>query len=138
MVDYFLGLDVGTKNIKGVILTDEGKIVERKRIAVYDLLYQPRENYVERDPKLLWQKVVNLLKDMRYIDRISGLCVDATSGSFTQIDEDGNELYRIIMYNDSRSIPEDGGQTDIRRPANKSFLELRIEKWGSEVENKPF
>ena len=44
----------------------------------------------------------------------------------------------ILMYNDSRSIPEDGGQTDIRRPANKSFLELRIEKWGSEVENKPF
>jgi len=49
-----------------------------------------------------------------------------------------NRRITYIMYNDSRSIPEDGGQTDIRRPANKSFLELRIEKWGSEVENKPF
>jgi len=117
MVDYFLGLDVGTKNIKGVILTDEGKIIERKKIAVYDLLYQPRENYVERDPKLLWQKVVNLLKDMRYIDRISGLCVDATSGSFTQIDEDGNELYRIIMYNDSRAIKE---AEELRKKSQKA------------------
>jgi len=30
------------------------------------------------------------------------------------------------------------GQTENRRPTNKSFLELRIEKWGSEVGNKPF
>ena len=52
--------------------------------------------------------------------------------------EKGEEPKREEMYNDSRSIPEDGGQTDIRRPANKSFLELRIEKWGSEAENKPF
>ena len=40
MVEYFLGLDVGTKNIKGVILSDEGEVVERKQVPVYDLLIQ--------------------------------------------------------------------------------------------------
>ncbi len=117
MVEYFLGLDIGTKNIKGVILSDEGKVVERRQVSVYDLLIQPRENFVERNPKVLWERVVGLLKGMKFIDKISGLCVDATSGSFTQIDRDGNEVYNIIMYNDARAIKE---AEELRKKSSKA------------------
>ena len=103
---YFLGLDVGTKNIKAVILDEDGKIIEKASTPIYDLVRRPREGFVERDPLELWNRVLETLKRLKNISKVSGLCVDATSGTIVPIDVNGVPLYPLIMYNDRRAVKE--------------------------------
>ncbi|RLI24257.1 hypothetical protein DRO58_07605, partial [Candidatus Bathyarchaeota archaeon] len=103
---YFLGLDVGTKNIKAVIIDESGSIVERASTPVYDILKQPQEGFVEREPSKVWERVVETLSMLRLRRRVEGLCVDATSGTIVPVDKDGRPLYGFIMYNDRRAVSE--------------------------------
>lgn len=103
---YFLGLDIGTKNIKAAILNDEGKVEEDALTPVYDLIHQPKDRFVERDPLALWKRVCETLKKLRFKDKVEGVCVDATSGTIVPLDEKGVPLHPLIMYNDSRATVE--------------------------------
>ncbi|RLE68938.1 MAG: hypothetical protein DRJ34_01970 [Thermoprotei archaeon] len=105
-MNYFLGLDVGTKNIKAIIISDKCEVVERSTIPIYDLTIKLKENFVERNPRELWIRVKNCLNKMKYVGKVNGICIDATSGTFTSIDRDGNPLHNFIMYNDRRAIME--------------------------------
>jgi len=102
----FLGLDIGTKNIKAVIIGDSGAVLERATVPVYDLIKRPREGFVERDPLMLWDRVKATFKKLKLKDKIEGICVDATSGTIVPIDENGAPLCPLIMYNDSRAVEE--------------------------------
>jgi len=104
--ELYLGLDIGTKNIKAVILSSDGCVLEKKVTPIYDLVKQPRENFVERDPKGLWKRIKGTIKSMKYANQVVALCVDATSGTIVPIDKKGKELYPLIMYNDSRAVKE--------------------------------
>lgn len=106
MGDLFLGIDVGTKNIKVAILSGSGRVVERASEPVYDLLLQPEENFVERDPERLWSRLIRALGKLTGLGDVAGVCVDGTSGTIVPIDEEGNALHRLIMYNDSRAAEE--------------------------------
>ncbi|MGQ9781475.1 MAG: FGGY family carbohydrate kinase [Nitrososphaeria archaeon] len=53
MTEYYLGLDIGTKNIKAIIISSIGEVVGRSSIPVYDLIMQPRGGFAERDPAIL-------------------------------------------------------------------------------------
>ena len=101
-----MGIDVGTKNIKAVILSSEGDVVEHSSIPVYDLIVQPREGFVERDAGKLWERVAKLLKQMKHVGDVDGVCIDATSGTFLTLGREGNPLHPLIMYNDSRAERE--------------------------------
>ncbi|MEM2848651.1 MAG: FGGY family carbohydrate kinase, partial [Candidatus Bathyarchaeia archaeon] len=103
---YFLGLDIGTKNIKAAILNDEGNVEEEASTPVYDLIHQPRDGFVERDPLALWERVCETLKKLKFKDKVEGVCVDATSGTIVPLDEEGVPLHPLIMYNDSRATLE--------------------------------
>ena len=103
----YLGLDVGTKNVKAVILSaEDGEVVEYASIPVYDLVIQPRNGFVEREPGRLWLRVAKLLKSMKHIGEVDGVCIDATSGTFLTLGRDGEPLHHLIMYNDSRAVRE--------------------------------
>lgn len=102
----FLGVDVGTKNIKAVILDETGRVVEEASTPVYDLVKQPREGFVERDPEGLWARVKETLAKLKRVGDVEGVCVDATSGTIVPIGRDGNPLYPLIMYNDCRAVEE--------------------------------
>ncbi|MBS7612640.1 hypothetical protein KEJ48_00090, partial [Candidatus Bathyarchaeota archaeon] len=59
---YFLGLDIGTKNVKAVVVSSEGSVEEEVSTPVYDLIRQPKSGFVERDPLMLWKRVCETLK----------------------------------------------------------------------------
>ncbi len=102
MSELYLGLDIGTKNIKATIISRKGEVFEKSSVPVYDLLIQPREGFSERSGKAIWERTKEALTQLKLLNQVSGLCVDATSGTIGLIDKDGNELYNLIMYNDSR------------------------------------
>ncbi|MGD0329030.1 MAG: FGGY family carbohydrate kinase [Nitrososphaeria archaeon] len=102
MSELYLGLDIGTKNIKATIISSKGEVFEKSSVPVYDLLIQPREGFSERSAKAIWERTKEALTQLKLLNQVSGLCVDATSGTIGLINKDGNELYNLIMYNDSR------------------------------------
>jgi xylulokinase len=114
---YFLGLDIGTKNIKAAVLNDGGNIEEEVSTPVYDLINQPKAGFVERDPLALWKRVCDSLKKLKLKDKIEGVCVDATSGTIVPVDEAGTPLHNLIMYNDSRAVTE---AEELRRSSSKA------------------
>lgn len=98
----YLGLDIGTKNIKATIISSKGEVLEKASTPVYDLLVQPQADFSERSAVALWERVKQTLLGLKMLNQVSGLSVDATSGTFGLINKDGNEIYNLIMYNDSR------------------------------------
>lgn len=106
MPKLFMGIDVGTKNVKVVVISEEGKVVERISAPIYDLISQPKEGFVERDPGGVWERVKEALRRVENAGKVEGVCVDATSGTFLTLDKDGNPIHPFIMYNDSRAVEE--------------------------------
>ena len=101
-----MGIDVGTKNVKAVILSEEGEVVERASAPIYDLVTRPREGFVERDPEGVWSRVKEALGKLKNRGKVEGVCVDSTSGTFLTLDKDGEPIHPFIMYNDSRAVEE--------------------------------
>jgi xylulokinase len=123
MQDLYLGLDIGTKNIKATIISAEGEVFEKSSVSVYDLLVQPKEGFSERSAKSIWERTKEALSHLKLLNQVSSLCVDATSGTIGLIDEDGNELYNLIMYNDSR------GKTGVEQLRLRSKVAVDFEKF---------
>jgi sugar (pentulose or hexulose) kinase len=123
MPELFLGLDVGTKNVKAIILSSDGVVVEKSSVPLYDLLYQPSEDFCERDPQVLWERVKECLSRLKFLSKVSGICVDATSGTILLVDKDWKEICNLIMYNDSR------GKKEVIELREKSSAAREFEKY---------
>jgi len=106
MGELYLGLDIGTKNIKATIISENGEIVEKTSVPVYDLIVQPKEDFAERSAVALWERIKETLAHLKSLQRVTAICVDSTSGTFTLIDKEHKEFYNLIMYNDSRGKTE--------------------------------
>jgi sugar (pentulose or hexulose) kinase len=106
MEELYLGLDVGTKNIKATIISDIGEVVEKATLSVYDLLIQPTEDFAERSPLLLYDRVRQVFSNLKLLNKVSGICIDATSGTIVPLDKNSEVIYNLIMYNDSRAKDE--------------------------------
>jgi len=61
-VDLFLGLDLGTSNLKALVMTDTGAIVARGA-ASYPLL-RPRPGWAVQNPGAWWAALVEVLADL--------------------------------------------------------------------------
>ncbi|MGC8912084.1 MAG: xylulokinase [Nitrososphaeria archaeon] len=123
MRQLFLGLDVGTKNVKAILLSSDGVVVEKSSVPVYDLLLQPEEDFSERNPRALWERVKETLSRLKFLNKVSGICVDGTSGTILLIDRDGREMCNLIMYNDSR------GKDEVTELREKSSAAKEFEKY---------
>lgn len=121
----FLGVDVGTKNIKAIILDDQGRLVERASRGIYDLLATPGQDMVERDPLELWNRLAETLRSMKNVGEVEAVCVDATSGSFLAL-EDDRPLTRIVMYNDARAHRQAERLREISEAARRFEVYLPI------------
>ncbi|HZC76713.1 MAG TPA: FGGY family carbohydrate kinase [Ktedonobacterales bacterium] len=62
-MDLFLGLDLGTSNVKALVMTDTGAIVARGA-ASYPLL-RPRPGWAVQYPGAWWAALVEVLADLR-------------------------------------------------------------------------
>lgn len=102
----YLGVDVGSKRLKMVVLSEDFIVVESKWTDVSDLLIRREEGWAERDATVLWDRMVDMFKGLNHVADVKAVCVDGTSGSIVPVDHDLNPLHPIMLYSDQRASRE--------------------------------
>ena len=103
---YLLGLDIGTSQVKALLITVEGEIVGSAS-QEYPL-YSPRPGWTEQNPEDMWQGTITALRkvlDKYDVDPadIKGVGLSGQMHSSVFLDKEGNVIRPAILWNDSRT-----------------------------------
>ncbi len=103
-----LGIDLGTSGVKVGIYKPEGALIGIGRSSPYTLS-SPKPGWVESDPELWWQGIVEaihvaLCEAGVKGDAIGGIGLSVFYPSVVLIDSQGKSMYPAIPYCDQRSI----------------------------------
>jgi xylulokinase len=104
MTDAILGIDIGTSSTKAILFDLSGKEVASAGQS-YPLL-TPQAGWVEQDPETVWAALIHVLQDIVKNSngyRILSLAIAAQAGSIIPVDIDGNPVYPMITWLDTRS-----------------------------------
>lgn len=128
MSSYFVGIDVGTYESKGVIIDDLGKVISFASTS--HSIENPKPNYFEHDADEIWYKDVCLISKKLIseskvdIEKIRGIGISTLSSDCLPVDKNGKPLRKAILYGiDARAIEE---------------CELLTKKWGEKEVLKMF
>ena len=118
-MEYFVGLDLGTTGIRGMVADAEGTVILNTQETIpRDILYQGYQNlppgWHEQNPEswvdAVYRVLTAIAKELKELGNSTGdiraICTDSTSGTILARDESGNILTPAIMYNDLRSQEE--------------------------------
>ena len=105
-MDYILGIDVGTSNVKAVLFDENGaevRVASREAETIND-----GGNREEQDMLLVWEKVkacVRELASSRSVDggSIRGIGVTGQGEGCWLIDREGNPVQNAILWCDGRA-----------------------------------
>lgn len=105
--DAYIGIDLGTSGCRVIAIDDQHNIVASGQLALD--IGSSFPTLSEQDPAYHWQVVKQVLSDVikqcqSYT--IKAIAVDATSGSILIIDQHGQPISPIVMYNDARAFRE--------------------------------
>lgn len=105
-MDFFVGLDLGTTGIKGILTDEHGKIytIENEKLT----LQTPKPGWSEQDPYEWWDVAKKVIKKLsQKAKQLNGtICAISTSGqmhSLVVIDKNGQILRNAILWNDQRT-----------------------------------
>ena len=98
----FIGLDLGTSAIKGVLVSGKGELLARAR-RVVDLL-RFDQACVEIDPEAHWQSVYGIICELAAQSPapVAALAMAAAAGNTLLLNVDGSPRTRIISWLDGR------------------------------------
>jgi len=99
----YIGLDLGTSAIKGVLLADDGTVLATgKRSVVFQ---HPAPNQVEIDPEQHWRDVYGLIQELaaQSPTPVAALAMAAAAGNAMTWESDGTPRSPIISWLDHRS-----------------------------------
>lgn len=108
--NYLIGIDLGTTNIKGIILADNGTVVASA--SRENKLLFPGPNMVEQDAALWWSNTVEILQEitqkagLEIVKKIRGISVSSQTVTMLPIDKEGSPLRNALIWMDSRSSAE--------------------------------
>ncbi len=105
----FMGLDVGTSAVKGVTITEEGRIIaEAKRNVTFA---KPQPGRFEIDPEDHYRSIIGVISEMVTATRGSGktaaVSMAAASGNTLLLDTQNKPLTPIISWLDQRGMGKD-------------------------------
>jgi D-ribulokinase len=100
----YIGIDVGTSGVRGILISSSGKVLAEARTA----LPQTRDSggMKTQNPQDWWNAVVDCLRQLaskESLSDVAGLCVDGTSGTTLLTDAKNQPLTPALMYSDMRS-----------------------------------
>lgn len=101
----FLGLDIGTSNIKAVLLdSDLGKIISIASLPTP--IQHSGLNQDEHDPQILFTTIAQCIKKAASNFPVHALGVSSLAEAGIPLDRSGNPLFPIIAWYDTRSQPQ--------------------------------
>ncbi len=94
-------VDVGTTSIKaGIVSDDDYRVVNESSLPAE--VIHPEEGYAEQEPDLLFQRVLDLLKDVCDGYSIASIALTTHMAGFVPVDRNGGELYNLVIWLDER------------------------------------
>jgi len=108
--DLCIGVDIGTTNVKAVILDTQTHTVVASAAAEHPL-FHPRPGWAEQEPDNYWTAVVQcirgcLAQGSRLADRVAGIALSGLVGVTLPVDASGRPLHRALIWMDGRSDAE--------------------------------
>lgn len=109
MCAYLLGIDIGTSNIKAVLITPDGDIIGEAQTH-YETSF-PQAGWAEQNPDDWWQGTVTVVRQViqksgKNPREIAGIGVSGQGCAVTLIDKAGAVIRPAIIWMDSRSEPQ--------------------------------
>ncbi|MCK5759315.1 MAG: FGGY-family carbohydrate kinase [Clostridiales bacterium] len=105
---YLLGMDLGTTNIKGVLMSIDGQI--QKTVSETMLYINGQDSTVEYNAEDFYKKVAGVIKDLtKLIDNsrdICGISIVSASGNTVLLNEGNKPIRSAINWMDSRFTNE--------------------------------
>ncbi len=108
--NYLLGIDLGTTNVKGIIIDENGNALASASES--NALLFPGAGMVEQDPQLWWKNTVKILQKMTtmagadVVKNIRGICISSQTVTLLPLDRCGEPLRNAIIWMDSRATLE--------------------------------
>ena len=108
--DYLLGIDLGTTNVKAIIMDSDGNVAATASEANH--LIFPGTGQVEQSADEWWDNTAKILRSVTekagkdVVNNIRGISVSSQTVTMLPVDQDGNCLRNAMIWMDSRSAPE--------------------------------
>ncbi|MCR5350789.1 MAG: xylulokinase [Acholeplasmatales bacterium] len=106
-MNFYIGMDLGTSGVKGVLFDKEGNII-RDVLKEYDII-SLKDGYAEEDPNIWLNKAIDALKELTDVDfknDIKGLGFSGQMHGLVLLDKDDNVLRNSIIWCDNRTDKE--------------------------------
>lgn len=108
--DCLLGIDLGTTNIKGIIISSDGTVLARASQPC--TTYEPAPLCVEQKAEEWWTSCRSILQSLTSqagpdaVSAIKGISISSHVISMLAVDEKGAPLRNALIYQDNRSAAE--------------------------------
>lgn len=109
-MNTLLGIDLGTTNIKGIIIDENGTVLASASRPC--TTYKPGPLMVEQKAEEWWDNCVVILRELvgkagnDAIQAMRGISISSHVISLVPVDKDGHPVRNAIIYQDSRSAAE--------------------------------
>src|SRR4051794_12889012 len=97
----FIGLDVGTTALKGVVVSNDGSMIDRAEVSYP--LELPRPGWSQQDPELWWAACRDVLGRLGNAD---GIGLTGQMHGLVALDGELRPLRPAILWNDGRTAAE--------------------------------
>ncbi|HOW67969.1 MAG TPA: FGGY-family carbohydrate kinase [Verrucomicrobiota bacterium] len=127
----FLGLDLGTTNIKALVVDERGGILGRGAESIR-LIHGP-QSAVEQDFEEIWVATVQaILRAIRGIEthRVRALGISSQGAAMQLLDDEGRIRGPVVSWLDGRGLAHD---TRLTRQQGAAWFAHRIGHWGSSM-----
>lgn len=116
MKKAFIGIDIGTQGVRGVVVTEAGEVLDSCRESFADINLAQRPGRQEQNPADWWRAAQAVLRKLSETPaEIAAIALDGTSGTILPLDAHNMPLTNAIMYNDTRARRQAERLTDAAR-----------------------
>ncbi len=107
-MNYTIGLDIGTTNVKGILMSEDAKILARSSVKfIYDL---PKPGYVQIDADKFAANCLTVISELAHAlpegGKITGISQVSASGNLLLLGEDFKPITPIYNWQDTRVTDE--------------------------------
>lgn len=103
---FYIGLDLGTSGLKGLLVDGKGKIV-KKACSEYAVSY-PRDGWAEQNPADWLEAALRVIKELSagIENEVAGLSAGGQMHGLVMLDSDDKVIRPAILWNDGRAQPQ--------------------------------
>lgn len=109
MKPYFLGIDLGTTQVKAVLFDLEGNIICKAQKGTYPILAK-YPNWAEQDAHIWWENTADVIRritaGIKDPSEIACVSVSSQGMAMLPLDENGNPLCNAHIWMDRRAVKE--------------------------------